>query len=40
MADNESINMNNTGTESILMSEPEANSTPIVNNNLLAHTFF
>ena len=40
MANNESINMNNTATESILMSEPEANWTPIVNNKVSLEDLF
>ena len=34
MADNESINVDNTNTESLMLSAPQANSTPIVNNRM------
>ena len=34
MADNESINVENTNTESLMLSAPQANSTPIVNNRM------
>ena len=39
MADNESINMNNTATESML-SETEANSTPIISNKVSLEDLF
>ena len=35
MADNnESINIENTATESLVLNEPQANSTPVINNKL------
>ena len=40
MADNENISINNTATESLLLSEPEANSTPIMNNKVSLEDLF
>ena len=40
MADNESISINNTATESLLLNEPQANSTPIINNKVSLEDLF
>ena len=40
MADNESISINNTATESLLLNEPQANSTPITSNKVSLEDLF
>ena len=40
MANNESVNMNDTATESIIMSEAAANSTPVVNSKVSLEDVF
>ena len=40
MADNENISINNTATEYLLLNEPQAKSTPIINNKVSLEDLF